>query len=58
MNTIHDVLMACRAVKEAGTSSKVPVPITVLERLCRDALFWQNAPPMMRDAIKSLENAK
>lgn len=58
MNTIHDVLMACRTVKEAGTSSKVPVPISMLERICRDALFWQNAPPMMRDAIKTMGDGK
>lgn len=58
MNTIHDVLTACKRVKESGTSSKVPVPISMLEKLCRDALMWQHAPPMMRDAIKSMEGGK
>lgn len=58
MNTIHDVLTACRKVKEAGTSSKVPVPIAMLERLCRDALMWQHAPQMMREAIKTMGEGK
>lgn len=53
--TIHDILQACRSIKEAGTSSKVPLPITVIESLCRDALMWRNAPEAMRDAIKFQE---
>lgn len=52
--TIHEILNACRTIKEAGTSSKVPLPITTIEELCKDALMWRNAPPMMREAVKSL----
>jgi uncharacterized protein HemY len=52
MNTIDDVLKACQFVKQAGTSSKVPVPIIVLERLCREAKLWADAPDVFKDAIK------
>ena len=51
MQTPDDILTACRQIKEAGTSSKVPVPITVLERICRDAKAWSEAPAILKDAI-------
>jgi hypothetical protein len=53
MQTVEDVLKACQFIREAGTSSRVPVPIIVLERLCQDARLWQNAPDILKDAIKS-----
>jgi hypothetical protein len=48
--SVEQVLEDCRRIKEAGTSSKVPVPITVLERLCRDAKAWAEAPQIVKDA--------
>lgn len=53
--TIHEILTACRSIKEAGTSSKVPLPITTIEQLCRDALMWRNAPQMVREAIEKVQ---
>lgn len=52
MQTADDILKACAFVREAGTSSRVPVPIIVLERLCNDAKLWQNAPDLLKDAIR------
>ena len=52
MQTIDDVLKACQFVKQTGTSSKVPVPIIVLERLCREAKLWADAPDVFKDAIR------
>jgi hypothetical protein len=49
----EQVLEDCRRVKEAGTSSKVPVPIVTLEKLCRDALAWQTAPQILKDAVRA-----
>lgn len=53
--TADDVLNDCRRIKEAGTSSKVPVPITVLERLCHDAKKWQAAPQMLKEAVLKVQ---
>lgn len=47
--TVDEILFACRSVKEAGTSSKVPVPISALEKLCRDALAYQSMPKFVKD---------
>lgn len=52
--TVHEVLQACRLVKEIG-NSKVPLPTKVVEQLCRDALMWRNAPPMVREAIEKVQ---
>ena len=53
MQTADDILKACAFVREAGTSSRVPVPIIVLERLCREAKLWADAPDLLKDAIKA-----
>ena len=53
MQTVEDVEKACAFIREAGTSSRVPVPITTLLKLCADARAWQSAPPLMKDAIKA-----
>ena len=58
MQTADDVLRACAFIKSAGTSSRVPVPITVLEKLCRDAIAWNSAPEMMRQAVKEMGEPK
>lgn len=50
--SVDQVMEDCRRIKAAGTSSKVPVPIVVLERLCADAKLWQSAPDLLKDAIK------
>jgi hypothetical protein len=50
--TTDQILAACRMVKEAGTSSKVPVPIVTLEPLARDAELWRSLPPDIKDAVK------
>ena len=50
MQTVEDVEKACAFVREAGTSSRVPVPITTLLRLCADAKAWQAAPQILKDA--------
>jgi hypothetical protein len=42
--SVDQVLEDCRRTKEAGTSSKVPVPIIVLEKLCADAKMWAETP--------------
>jgi hypothetical protein len=52
MTTVEDILKACQFVKQAGTSSKVPVNITTLERICRDAKLWADAPDVFKDAIR------
>ncbi len=54
--TINDILQNVRLVKEAGTSSKVPVPINVLEQLCQQALQWQRLPEALKDY--ALEESK
>lgn len=52
--TAEQVLEDCRRIKEAGTSSKVPVNITVLEKLCRDALNWQQTPAYVKDVVEAV----
>ena len=56
--TVDQILENCRRIKEAGTSSKVPVPIVDLEKLCRDALMWQQTPEYVRDVAKALRGGK
>jgi hypothetical protein len=53
--SVDQVLEDCRRIKEAGTSSKVPVPIVILEKLCADARAWQNTPQVIRDAAKAVQ---
>lgn len=53
--TIDEVLQNCRLVKEAGTSSKVPVPIVVLEKLCAAARAWEQTPDYVKDVAKALK---
>ena len=50
--TTEQILAACRMVKEAGTSSKVPIPICTLEELARDAEQWRSMPEQIREAAK------
>ncbi len=50
--TTDEILSACRLIKQAGTSSKVPVPIATLEQLARDAAAWRSAPDQIKDAAK------
>ena len=50
--TATDILEMCRWVKESGRSSKVPVPISALEKLCRDALAYQSMPKFIKDAAQ------
>ena len=52
--SVDQVLEDCRRIKEAGTSSKVPVPIVILEKLCHDAKAWQSTPQVIRDAAKAV----
>jgi hypothetical protein len=52
--TADQVLEDCRRVKQAGTSSKVPVPIATLEKLCRDALAWQATPAYIREVAEAV----
>ena len=56
--TADQVLEDCRKVKAAGTSSKVPVPISVLEQLCRDALAWQATPAYIREVSEAVRAQK
>ena len=56
--TADQILEDCRRIKEAGTSSKVPVPIVALEKLCRDALMWQQTPAYIRDVAEAVRDAK
>jgi hypothetical protein len=53
--SVDQVLEDCRRIKEAGTSSKVPVPIVILEKLCADAKAWQSTPQVIRDAAKAVQ---
>lgn len=53
--TIADVLAACRMIKTAGTSSKVPLPIHVIESICQDALAWQRVPAPLKELVKGEE---
>ena len=53
--SVDQVIEDCRRIKEAGTSSKVPVPIVVLERICADAKAWASAPEYVKDVVRSLE---
>jgi hypothetical protein len=50
MQSADDVLAACKFIRETGTSSRVPVPIVTLERLCADAKRWNDAPQFVREA--------
>jgi hypothetical protein len=52
------ILADCRRVKEAGTSSKVPVSIVALEKLCADAKAWAETPAYVRDVVEALRAAK
>lgn len=52
MQTADDILKACQFIREAGTSSRLPVPIIALERICRDAKLWADAPDVFKDAIR------
>jgi hypothetical protein len=56
--SVDQVLEDCRRVKEAGTSSKVPVPIIVLEKLCADAKMWAETPAYVRDVVEALRASK
>jgi hypothetical protein len=58
MTTIEDVLKACQFVREAGTSSRVPVPIIALEKICRDALAWQSTPAYIREVAEAVRASK
>jgi hypothetical protein len=53
--TVDEILAACQFVKQAGTSSKVPVNITTLERICHDAKAWQSTPQVIKDAAKAVQ---
>lgn len=52
------ILEDCRRIKAAGTSSKVPVPIVVLEKLCADAKMWAETPAYVRDVVEALRAGK
>jgi hypothetical protein len=52
--TADQVLEDCRRIKQAGTSSKVPVPISVLEQICADAKRWQATPGYIRDVVEAV----
>jgi len=47
--TVADILQSVRLVKEAGTSSKVPLPINVIEQICEQALAWQRLPEALKE---------
>jgi hypothetical protein len=49
--TAEQALEACQFFRESGASSRVPVPIVSLEKLCRDAMAWQSAPQVFKDAV-------
>lgn len=53
--TIEEIFAACRTIKEAGTSSKVPVPIVTLEALARDASRWRETPAYIRDVAEAVK---
>lgn len=50
----EDILAACRQIKEAGTSSKVPIPIITLEQLARDAAAWRATPDYIREVARTV----
>jgi hypothetical protein len=52
------ILADCRRIKEAGTSSKVPVSIVALEKLCADAKMWAETPAYVRDVVEALRASK
>lgn len=52
--TVDEILAACRFVKETGTSSKVPIPIVTLEKLCADAKAWAETPGYVKDVAKAM----
>ena len=52
--TADQILEDCRRIKQAGTSSKVPVPIAVLEQLCADAKRWQATPAYIREVAEAV----
>jgi hypothetical protein len=56
--SVDQVLEDCRRVKEAGTSSKVPVHIVTLEKLCADAKRWAETPAYVRDVVEALRASK
>jgi hypothetical protein len=56
--SVDQVIEDCRRVKAAGTSSKVPVPIVVLEKLCADAKRWAETPAYVRDVVEALRASK
>lgn len=56
--TADQLLEDYRRIKEAGTSSKVPVPIIVLEKLCADAKAWAETPAYVRDVVEALRASK
>jgi hypothetical protein len=52
--TADQILEDCKRIKQAGTSSKVPVPIAVLEQICADAKRWQATPGYIRDVVEAV----
>jgi hypothetical protein len=52
--SVEQILQDCRRIKEAGTSSKVPVNITILEELARDAAAWRSTPECIREAARAV----
>lgn len=47
--TINDLKALCRLHKDDGRSSRISVPIVVVEQLCEQALQWQRLPEALKD---------
>lgn len=53
--TIDDAIAAAKMFKELGTSSKVPLPLSLIIPALEDAKKWREAPQYIKDAIAGVQ---